>query len=64
LRYLRDLAIRLYGRSGVGMSGALPLSYSTLADFVTVTDTDLSPWEADVLMACDATIHAALTRDG
>lgn len=59
LRYMRTLLYRLHGKSGVGMNGAVPLTYSTVFDFMHVTDTPLDPWEVDLLMDADVVLITA-----
>lgn len=54
MEYLVRWARQLHGRSGVSMSGLLPLSYTTIADWARLTDTDVDPLEVDALMQLDA----------
>lgn len=54
LAYLRDLALRLHGRSGSGMNGVAPLSYATIADYTRLTGTTVTAWEVDALLRLDA----------
>lgn len=58
MRYLRTLLYRLHGKSGMGMNGVQPLTYSTIADFMHVTDTPLDAWEVDVLLEADLVLIA------
>lgn len=57
MRYLVDWAYALYGRSGSGMEGVAPLSYTTVAAWSQLTDTAIRPHEVDALMALDAAIR-------
>lgn len=56
---MRTLLYRLHGKSGVSMNGAVPLTYSTLLDFMRLTDTALDPWEVDLLMEADVILIAS-----
>ncbi len=52
--YLYGWAQELHGRSGVGMSGYNPLTYSTIADWARLKDVDIEPHEVDALLYLDA----------
>ena len=54
LTYLLGWAHEVVGRSGVGMSGMAPLSWSTLEAWAKLTDRTPTPDECDALMALDA----------
>lgn len=54
LAYLLGWSQELVGRSGVGMSGFAPLSWSELQAWARLTDRTPSPEECDALMALDA----------
>jgi hypothetical protein len=57
LEYLLGWAQQLLGRSGVGMDGAAPLGYSTVADWSRLAGIDIEPHEVDALMALDAVMR-------
>jgi hypothetical protein len=57
LEYLRDWAYELVGRSGVGMGGAAPLSYTTIRDWALLTHRRPAAWEVDALIRLDAVIR-------
>jgi hypothetical protein len=59
VRYLVEWAFALYGRSGLGFSGAAPLSYQEVGEWSRLTDTPLESWEVEGLMALDAAIRDA-----
>jgi hypothetical protein len=44
----------LHGRSGVGMSGPAPLSYSTIADWSRLKGVVILPEEIDALLLLDS----------
>jgi hypothetical protein len=54
LAYLWDTASELHGRSGVGMGGLMPLSYTTIADYSRLKDVYFKPHEIEALIAIDA----------
>lgn len=54
LGYLRAWAGELYGRSGVGMSGFAPLTYTTIADWSRLKGIEIRSWEVDVLLVLDS----------
>jgi hypothetical protein len=54
VEYLRDWSYELYGRSGIGMGGLMPLSYSTIADWSRLKDIHPKPYEIEALIAIDA----------
>jgi hypothetical protein len=51
--YLKRWAVELYGRSGIGMSGLAPLTYSTLESWMRLKGVVLEPYEVEALMAID-----------
>lgn len=55
--YLRDWTFELVGRSGVGMGGAAPLSYTTVRDWALLTHRRPSAWEVEVLIRLDAVVR-------
>lgn len=57
LGYLRDLAIRLVGRSGAGMDGALPLNPLVLKGWLDLYGLELDPQEVDVVMSLDSVLR-------
>jgi hypothetical protein len=57
LRYLLEHATALVGRSGVGMDGAAPLTWSTLKDYQSETGWSFAPWEKEMIMAIDAALR-------
>jgi hypothetical protein len=56
LAYLWDWAIALHGRSGVGMMGLLPLTYSTIRDWAGFEDVEVRPHEVQALLIIDRTL--------
>lgn len=58
LEYLNDWRLQLHGRSGVGMAGFSPLSYSTIADWSRLTGNEPTPDEVTALLRLDATMLA------
>lgn len=58
LAYLRDWLYQLVGRSGVGMSGAAPLSYGTVADWARLTGNEPTPDDIDALFFLDAALRS------
>jgi hypothetical protein len=57
LGYLYGYATELVGRSGVGMNGLAPLSYTTLRDWQALTGIALEPDEVTALMRLDSVIR-------
>ncbi len=57
LAYLREWLYQLVGRSGVGMSGANPLSYGTIADWSRLTGNRPTPDEVEALLYLDAVLR-------
>ena len=54
VEYLVEWSQALYGRSGVGMSGAAPLSYQTIETWARLMDIGkLSPLEVEALILLD-----------
>ena len=58
LAYLWAWVMELHGRSGVGMAGLAPLSYTTIRDWSELTDQYPDPDEVQGLMALDAVLRA------
>lgn len=54
LRYMHTWLSELHGRSGVGMNGYLPLTWSTLDAWARMTDSPVQPHEARALVTLDA----------
>jgi hypothetical protein len=52
--YLREWLFQLHGRSGVGMNGFVPLTWTTLRHWRAETGTIVRPAEARALMRFDA----------
>ncbi len=52
--YLWEWVVALHGRSGVGMGGAAPLSYSTVEAWAKLTGHRPLPYEVEALMVLDA----------
>jgi hypothetical protein len=52
--YLREWAVELHGRSGVGMGGYAPLTYTTIADWSRLNRVPIDPEEVRALMQLDA----------
>ena len=45
----------LYGRSGLGMAGVAPVSYTTIRHFALLMDIDpIEPYEVEALVILDA----------
>ena len=54
LAYLLRWSWELYGRSGVGMDGFAPLSFTTIRDWATLTGRAVEPHEVHALLTLDA----------
>jgi hypothetical protein len=54
LTYLRDWLFELHGRSGLGMSGAAPLSYATIEYWAKLNDITVQPHEVQALLVLDS----------
>lgn len=54
LSYLLDWLDMLHGRSGIGMTGIVPLTYTTIADWSRLTGTAVAPHEVHALLVLDA----------
>ena len=54
LEYLHNWLLELHGRSGVGMSGLVPLTYTTIADWKELKGIDIAPHEVEALLMLDA----------
>ena len=54
LTHLYEWANELHGRSGVGMGGIAPLTYTTLLDWCTLTGRAVAPHEVAALLALDS----------
>jgi len=63
LDYLYGWAMELVGRSGVGMEGLSPLTYTTLADWARLTGREPEPFEIEALLYLDAVIRHTETRE-
>jgi hypothetical protein len=57
MEYLYGFATELTGRSGVGMSGANPLSFTTIKDWQGLTGNRLDPDETYALLRLDAVMR-------
>lgn len=57
LAYLVPWVMALHGRSGVGMNGAAPLTYSTVVDWAQLTGNLPNPFEVDTLMTLDSVLR-------
>lgn len=65
LRYLHEWILELYGRSGLGMSGYAPLSYSEIMAWALLTGRLVAPWEVDALIQLDAVLrHPGIGEEG
>ena len=56
LEYLWGWVMELHGRSGVGMAGLAPLTYSTIAAWSELTGAEPGPLDVEALMALDAVL--------
>lgn len=57
VEYLVDIARTLFGRSGVGMAGASPLSPLVLEAYARLADIqEVHPWEFEALLILDAAL--------
>ncbi len=54
LHYLRMWAAELHGKSGVGMNGLNPLTYTTVADWSRLKGVKPEPHEVEALLTLDA----------
>jgi hypothetical protein len=59
LRHVRDWLYQLYGRSGMGMDGAAPLSHEELRAFCEFYDIRPTPDEVEALMMLDTVLRTA-----
>lgn len=59
LAYLHRWLFELHGRSGIGMHGAAPLTYTTIRDWMALKDVAPTPLEIDALMLLDQTLLSA-----
>ena len=57
-------AYQLHGRSGVGMAGVAPLSYTNVEAWMRLMDISLEPYEIDALMVLDAAMIAGRSKRG
>jgi hypothetical protein len=57
LAYLWGWFLELYGRSGAGMAGLLPLSYTEVDAWARLTGNDPNPLEVEALMLLDAVMR-------
>ncbi len=58
VRYLDMWRMELHGRSGVGMSGPAPLSYSTITAWSALTGNEPTPDDVRALLRLDAAMFA------
>jgi hypothetical protein len=58
LEYLWGWAMELYGRSGVGMAGLVPLTYTTVQHWSELTEQYPTPDEVQGLMRIDAALRS------
>lgn len=63
LAHLYGFAIELIGRSGVGMSGFAPLSYSLIRDWSHLTGWTLEPCEVDAVIRLDSVMRDSAKKD-
>lgn len=54
--------MRVVNRSGIGMNGAAPLSYATLAHMSALTETAFQRWEIDALFRADAILRGVTVK--
>lgn len=54
LHYLVRWSWELHGRSGVGMDGYAPLSFTTIRDWAVLTERVIEPHEVHALLVMDA----------
>ena len=57
LRYLYNLLLQLYGRSGVGFSGLAPLSHQEVEACARLRDLVIAPHEVEALMLLDGVMR-------
>ena len=57
LEYLWLWALELHGRSGVGMAGLAPLTYTTVRDWSLLTGNRPDPIEVSALMQLDSALR-------
>lgn len=55
--YLLRWSYEVYGRSGVGMDGFAPLSFTTIRDWAVLTGRAIEPHEVQALLLLDAIRH-------
>lgn len=60
--YLYDWSTQLIGRSGVGMSGLLPLSFTEIASWSILTGNTPTPDEVNALLALDSVMRHPETK--
>jgi hypothetical protein len=51
--YLYEWAMGLFGRSGIGMEGVAPLTFTTIESWARLTDRNLEPHEVEALLEID-----------
>jgi hypothetical protein len=56
LEYLYRAAIEMHGRSGVGMGGLMPVSFTTIADYSRLKDIQFRPHEVDAIVQLDSVL--------
>lgn len=54
LEYLLRWSWELHGRSGVGMDGYAPLTFTAIRDWAVLTEREIEPHEVQALMVLDA----------
>jgi len=54
LQYLLSWSWELHGRSGVGMDGYAPLTFTTIRDWAVLTEREIEPHEVQALLVMDA----------
>lgn len=62
LAYLWGWVLELHGRSGIGMGGANPLTYTTIADWAILTRNRPQPYEVEALVALDGALYVATEK--
>lgn len=55
--------LELYARSGIGMNGVAPLSYTTIADWAQLTGRCPTLMEVDALVELDAVMSSFAAKE-
>lgn len=63
VEYLREWVMQLHGRSGVGMGGLSPLSYTTIADWSRLKRVDVLPHEVEAVIILDSILFSPGSGD-